>query len=116
MLGKRFAVAHRAHSRTVVLATQHRSRGLAMSLQSHRLNEAAAIGPQTDSAANQFGALATERREPARDISVVCPVSAARSLFRPLDRRAIMNIADALPGESNGRIISSIINLVCPQC
>ena len=27
-----------------------------------------------------------------------------------------MSIADALPNESNGHIISSIINLVCPQC
>jgi hypothetical protein len=36
--------------------------------------------------------------------------------FGPLDRRAIMTITDALPGESHGHIISSIINLVCPQC
>jgi hypothetical protein len=27
-----------------------------------------------------------------------------------------MRIIDALPGESNASIISSIINLVCPQC
>jgi len=27
-----------------------------------------------------------------------------------------MSIADTLPGESHGHIISSIINLVCPQC
>jgi len=27
-----------------------------------------------------------------------------------------MMTADTLPGESNTRIISSIINLVCPQC
>jgi hypothetical protein len=27
-----------------------------------------------------------------------------------------MNAADTLPGESNAQIISSIINLVCPQC
>jgi len=27
-----------------------------------------------------------------------------------------MRTADALPGESNAQIISSIINLVCPQC
>jgi len=27
-----------------------------------------------------------------------------------------MSAADTLPGESNVRIISSIINLVCPQC
>jgi len=27
-----------------------------------------------------------------------------------------MNITDTLPGESHGHIISSIINLVCPQC
>jgi hypothetical protein len=27
-----------------------------------------------------------------------------------------MKTVDALPGESNTRIISSIINLVCPQC
>ena len=27
-----------------------------------------------------------------------------------------MTAANTLPGESNGHIISSIINLVCPQC
>jgi len=27
-----------------------------------------------------------------------------------------MRTVDALPGESNAQIISSIINLVCPQC
>lgn len=27
-----------------------------------------------------------------------------------------MSSADTLPGESNPQIISSIINLVCPQC
>jgi hypothetical protein len=27
-----------------------------------------------------------------------------------------MRTADTLPGESNAQIISSIINLVCPQC
>jgi hypothetical protein len=27
-----------------------------------------------------------------------------------------MTNADTLPGESNAQIISSIINLVCPQC
>jgi hypothetical protein len=27
-----------------------------------------------------------------------------------------MSTANLLPGESNGHIISSIINLVCPQC
>ena len=27
-----------------------------------------------------------------------------------------MRTADMLPGESNAQIISSIINLVCPQC
>jgi hypothetical protein len=27
-----------------------------------------------------------------------------------------MRTADTLPGESNTQIISSIINLVCPQC
>jgi hypothetical protein len=27
-----------------------------------------------------------------------------------------MRAADMLPGESNAQIISSIINLVCPQC
>ena len=27
-----------------------------------------------------------------------------------------MTVADTLPGESNAQIISSIINLVCPQC
>jgi hypothetical protein len=28
----------------------------------------------------------------------------------------MMRIVDTLPGESNPQIISSIINLVCPQC
>jgi hypothetical protein len=33
-----------------------------------------------------------------------------------LNRRANMKTFDMLPGESNASIISSIINLVCPQC
>src|SRR5579864_9822096 len=114
MLGKRFAVGHRSHSRTVVLAALRRSRGLAMGLHSRRLNEAAAIGTHTDSAANQFGALASERRNP-RGTSVVWPVSAARSLS-DLWIGELMSIANTLPSELHGRIISSIINLVCPQC
>jgi hypothetical protein len=32
------------------------------------------------------------------------------------NRRAIMKTFDTVPGESNANIISSIINLVCPQC
>jgi hypothetical protein len=54
-------------------------------------------------------------QKPARDIR--CLASVCRSFtFGPLDRRAIMSIANTLPGELHGRIISSIINLVCPQC
>jgi hypothetical protein len=33
-----------------------------------------------------------------------------------MPRRLIMNFVEELPGESNANIISSIINLVCPQC
>ena len=44
------------------------------------------------------------------------PVSAPGTFVGFLSRRAIMRTADTLPGESNAQIISSIINLVCPQC
>ena len=71
---------------------------------------------ETDSAANQFGA-PDERRRPARDISVVCgPCLPLAPFVRSRNRRAIMTTADTLPGEPNALIISSIINLVCPQC
>jgi len=71
---------------------------------------------ETDSAANQFGA-PDERRRPARDISVVCePCLPLAPFVRSRNRRAIMTTADTLPGEPNAQIISSIINLVCPQC
>jgi len=70
---------------------------------------------ETDSAANQFGA--PESVKPARHISVVGgPCLPLAHLSDSLNRRAIMRTADTRPGESNAQIISSIINLVCPQC
>lgn len=44
------------------------------------------------------------------------PVFAPRLIIGSLDRRAIMRTVYTPPGESSGHIISSIINLVCPQC
>ena len=59
---------------------------------------------------------ARERKRPAADFRCLWPVSAPRVLVGYLNRRAIMRTADTLPGESNTQIISSTINLVCPQC
>jgi hypothetical protein len=54
-----------------------------MSLHSHRLNEAAAIATQTDSAANQFGALAY-RAQKTREGHSRCLVSVCRSFTSDL--------------------------------
>src|SRR5512133_2478543 len=51
---------------------------------------------------------------PARDNSVV--VTHYLPFARFLDRDLTMSAFDALPGEVHGHIISSILNLVCPQC
>ena len=60
---------------------------------------------------------AREHRRPARYIAAgVWPVSVPRPVVGRLDRRGIMRTADMFPSESNAQIISSIINLVCPQC
>jgi hypothetical protein len=69
----------------------------------------------TDSAANHFGApqSVNETRGTFPFVAIrVCHSHCCESMVR----RAIMTTVDALPGESNGQIISSIINLVCPQC
>jgi hypothetical protein len=69
---------------------------------------------ETDSAANHYGKL---RAENPRHISVFCGTYPAPRIFlRPLDGRVTMSTFDILPGELNAQIISSIINLVCPQC
>ena len=50
-------------------------------------------------------------------ISAVSQVShLASRLQEATVREETMSIIDAVPGESNASIISSIINLVCPQC
>jgi hypothetical protein len=70
---------------------------------------------ETDSAANQFGA--PESVEDQRGtFRCLLLVSAPRAFVGSLDRRTIMRTFDTLPGESNTSIISSIVNLVCPQC
>ena len=53
---------------------------------------------------------------PARHISVVRGPCLPLAFLQNLHRRLIMRSFDTLPGESNASIISSIINLVCPQC
>lgn len=69
---------------------------------------------ETDSAANHYGKL---RAENPRHVSVFCGTYPAPRIFlRPLDGRVTMSTFDILPGELNAQIISSIINLVCPQC
>jgi hypothetical protein len=59
---------------------------------------------------------ARERRRPAAYFRCFWPASAPRGFVGSLNRSAIMSTLDTLPGESNTSIISSIINLVCPQC
>jgi hypothetical protein len=44
------------------------------------------------------------------------PAPAPRAFVGSLGRRVTMSPFDTLPGESNAHLISSIINLVCPQC
>ena len=69
---------------------------------------------ETDSAANHYGLPTAENQ---RHISVFCgSCSAPRIFLGPLNGRTIMSIFSTLPGESNAYVISSIINLVCPQC
>jgi hypothetical protein len=69
---------------------------------------------ETDSAANHYG---LPRAENQRHISVFCgSCSAPRIFLGSLERRMIISTFDTLPGESNAYVISSIINLVCPQC
>jgi hypothetical protein len=115
MLGKRFAVGHRSYSRTVVLAALRRSRGLAMSLHSHWIERGGNHWNPHGLRSQPVRSACFRAQKPARDIR--CLASVCRSFtFGPLDRRAIMSIANTLPGELHGRIISSIINLVCPQC
>ena len=71
---------------------------------------------ETDSAANQFGA-PESAKDPRGTISVVCgPWLPLTDLPESLDRGATMTASATLPGESNAQILSSIINLVCPQC
>lgn len=89
--------------------------GIGIELALSWLSEAAVSSAAgRDSAANHYGQL---RAENPRHISVLCgPCSAPRIFKRSLDRRVSMSTFDILPGESNAQIISSIINLVCPQC
>jgi hypothetical protein len=70
---------------------------------------------ETDSAANQFGAPESEE-DPRGTFPLFVALSAPRIIMGSTDRRATMRTFDTLPGESNAQIISSIINLVCPQC
>ena len=51
---------------------------------------------------------------PARDTSVV--VTPHLPLARSVESRLTMSTFDALPGEVLSHVISSILNLVCPQC
>jgi hypothetical protein len=69
---------------------------------------------QTDSAANQLGAPARLTDHVAY-FDRVWPTSAASQLGVWRGERS-MRTFEALPGELNASIISSIINLVCPQC
>lgn len=65
---------------------------------------------KTDSAANQFGA--SQAHNPARHNSAFEP------LHLPLARQRSGPIMSAShsPAEVCGHVISSILNLVCPQC
>jgi hypothetical protein len=87
---------------------------LALRVHSHCRARRQAVGYDTDPAANQFGAPDSANTRVAH--FRLWPMSVPRVVFGSLDRRTIMRTIDTLPGESNGSIISSIINLVCPQC
>ena len=70
---------------------------------------------ETDSAANQFGAPESVETRAAH-FRLLRPLFCPSHFLGSLDRRMIMSTFDTLPGESNAYVISSIINLVCPQC
>ena len=56
-------------------------------------------------------------QKPPRGTSpLLWPVSAPRTVSKSLMGRVTMRNAHAIQNESNEHIISSIINLVCPQC
>src|SRR5689334_1992084 len=84
-----------------------------MSLHSVAERGGSQLVADSDSAANHYGQLRAENPRPS---PFLWPMSAPRAFVGSLDRRAIMKTVDTFPGESNTSIISSIINLVCPQC
>jgi hypothetical protein len=113
-LGRRTAFNLAAHLGTALLLPSNPRFGhwhSACILSDER--EAAGRWSETDSAANHYGQSAAENpRHKLRVQSPVLPLAFLGSL----DRRATMSTFDTLPGESSTSIISSIINLVCPQC
>jgi hypothetical protein len=105
-----------AHSGTASLSALIRCSALALRVHSHLAARRQAFDGR-DGLRSQPVRSASERRRPARHISVACgPCSAPRIFLGSLDRRVTMSTFDTLPGESNAHVISSIINLVCPQC
>ena len=82
-----------------------------------RFSEAAGIWwPRRTPQPTSSELMSQSAEKPARHISVARGPCLPLAFLRKLDRRMIMRSLDTLPGESNASIISSIINLVCPQC
>ena len=69
------------------------------------------MGQKADSAANQFGASVKRTTNRAANFRLVLSAAA-----RELQGERSMSTFSASPSESNQHMISSILNLVCPQC
>jgi len=111
MLGNSVRFDVHAHSGIASLSALILHSALALRVHPHRLSEAAAIAarrtPQPTS--SERPRAQKTRAAHFRFCGLWLPLT-------HLDRRATMTAADTLPGESNAQIMSSIINLVCPQC
>jgi len=99
---------------------QSRCWHLASRLQVHARARRQPVAAQTISAANQRGMLETDtggRFYPPYPVPGCASHSAGLFRKKPTwSKGATMRIIETMPGEPNSSMISSIINLVCPQC
>ena len=83
-LATRFAVGYRSHSQTAVLTALRRSRGLAMSLHSHRIERGGSHWNPHGLRSQPVRSACFRAQKPARDIR--CLASSCRSFtFGPLE-------------------------------
>jgi len=108
------------HQKILVLTGNHAGWHLASRLQVHARARRQPVAAQTISAANQRGMLETDtggRFYPPYPVPGCASHSAGLFRKKPTwSKGATMRIIETMPGEPNSSMISSIINLVCPQC